>query len=429
MARTMKETPLATRAARAKLAARHEPYWCSVAGGLVHVGYRKGLRRPVFVARCRGRNGGYVKSTLGVADDAWDADGEHVLTLAQAAARAHAWFQAQRTEKVEAEAPMTVAQAAVRYMEWFSADRKSVATTEAALRVHILPALGDIAVDSLTPEIIRGWLLGLARARARVRSARRGEQRYRDKMDDADEEQRRRRASANRVFTVLKALLNFAYADGKVASNSAWRRVKPFARVDRSRIRFLTVAQSVDLIAGCAEDFGRLVEAALHTAARFSELTRLRAGDVQLEAGKVRIRGKTGEHMAVLTDEGRAFFARVLVGKAPGDLVLVKANGLGWGKGHQAQPIRLACRRAGIMPPIGFHVLRHTCASSMAMAGAPLSVIAAQLGHADTRMVEKHYAHLTPTFIEEEVRRALPSFASAPGPIRLSPATVPRPRP
>jgi len=28
------------------------------------------------------------------------------------------------------------------------------------------------------------------------------------------------------------------------------------------------------------------------------------------------------------------------------------------------------------------------------MRGVPLAVIAAQLGHADTRMVEKHYAHL-----------------------------------
>jgi hypothetical protein len=30
------------------------------------------------------------------------------------------------------------------------------------------------------------------------------------------------------------------------------------------------------------------------------------------------------------------------------------------------------------------------------MNGVPIAVIAAQLGHADTRMTEKHYAHLAP---------------------------------
>jgi len=30
------------------------------------------------------------------------------------------------------------------------------------------------------------------------------------------------------------------------------------------------------------------------------------------------------------------------------------------------------------------------------MGGAPLPVIAKQLGHADTRITEKHYAHLAP---------------------------------
>jgi integrase len=43
---------------------------------------------------------------------------------------------------------------------------------------------------------------------------------------------------------------------------------------------------------------------------------------------------------------------------------------------------------------VNFHILRHTHGSHLAMNGVPLGVIAAQLGHADTRMTEKHYAHL-----------------------------------
>jgi hypothetical protein len=39
-----------------------------------------------------------------------------------------------------------------------------------------------------------------------------------------------------------------------------------------------------------------------------------------------------------------------------------------------------------------------------------MGVIAAQLGHADTRVTEKHYAHLAPSYIADVVRAALPSM-------------------
>jgi hypothetical protein len=42
----------------------------------------------------------------------------------------------------------------------------------------------------------------------------------------------------------------------------------------------------------------------------------------------------------------------------------------------------------------------------LAMRGVPLAVIAAQLGHADTRMVEKHYGHLSPRYVADTVRAA-----------------------
>jgi hypothetical protein len=40
------------------------------------------------------------------------------------------------------------------------------------------------------------------------------------------------------------------------------------------------------------------------------------------------------------------------------------------------------------------------------MRGVPLAVIASQLGHADTRMVEKHYGHLAPSYVADTVRAA-----------------------
>jgi hypothetical protein len=49
---------------------------------------------------------------------------------------------------------------------------------------------------------------------------------------------------------------------------------------------------------------------------------------------------------------------------------------------------------------------RHTYASRLAMRNVPLAVIAAQLGHSDARMVEKHYGHLSPGYVADTVRAA-----------------------
>jgi len=48
------------------------------------------------------------------------------------------------------------------------------------------------------------------------------------------------------------------------------------------------------------------------------------------------------------------------------------------------------------------------------MAGVPLLVVAKNMGHADTRMVEKHYGHLAPSFITEAIRANAPKFGSVP---------------
>src|SRR5260370_38128019 len=69
-----------------------------------------------------------------------------------------------------------------------------------------------------------------------------------------------------------------------------------------------------------------------------------------------------------------------------------------------------ACARATIEPPANFHSLRHTYASHAVMAGAPLLVVAKNLGHADTRVVGKHYGHLSASYVAEAIRAAAPRF-------------------
>jgi integrase len=46
-------------------------------------------------------------------------------------------------------------------------------------------------------------------------------------------------------------------------------------------------------------------------------------------------------------------------------------------------------------------------------AGVPMGVIAAQLGHSDTRMTEKHYAHLAPSYVADTIRAALSTMGKS----------------
>lgn len=111
----------------------------------------------------------------------------------------------------------------------------------------------------------------------------------------------------------------------------------------------------------------------------------------------------------VLTDEGRRFFEQATAGKMGAEVIFTH-NGNAWGKSHQNRPLFLACKQAKITPAVSFHVLRHTHGSLLAMKGVPLPVIAKQLGHADTRMTEKHYAHLSPSYVADTIRQYFPTL-------------------
>jgi integrase len=159
-----------------------------------------------------------------------------------------------------------------------------------------------------------------------------------------------------------------------------------------------------------------LVQAGLETGARYSELAALQVHDFNPDSGTLGIRqSKAGKpRHVVLTDEGVAFFRQLCVGRAGSEVMLQKAGGGPWMKSHQKRPMLEACQHAKISPPMGFHGLRHTWASLSVMAGVPLMVVAKNLGHSDTRMVEKHYGHLAPSYVADAIRAGAPRFGFKP---------------
>ena len=325
MARTVQDAKLDTRAARRRLKQRREPHWRSISEGLA-IGYRRGTKGGTWIARHYSGEHGRRFRSIGTTDDVADADGAHVLSFAQAQELARRWFadlaRHDRGEVVR-NGPYTVRDCTEEYLAWLNTYRKSGYDARHRVHTHIGPHLANIRCDQLTTARIQRWLRNLADSPARLRTKKDAKSPNFREFNKADQDAvRRRRASANRTLTVLKAALNRAWREGKIRSDEAWRRVEPFAGVDAARVRYLTVTEAKRLVNASDPDFRSLVQAGLVTGARYGELASLRVVDFNPDSRTLHVRtsksGK-GRHI-VLTDEGATLFKRLTAGK-PGELL------------------------------------------------------------------------------------------------------------
>jgi integrase len=354
----------------------------------------------------------YETEAIGTADDLSDSDNLTVLSWAQAQNLARKRMSERGHSEAGIAGPLTVREAVERYLSWLESKRKSAYHARRAAEASIYPKLGDVECASLTADKLEGWLHKIAKEPLRVRTGKNEPQRYRVFDSSNPEVVRRRQASANRIFTVLRAALNRAWRNGKIASDTAWRRVEPFENVDSARVRYLTVAECKRLVNAADLEFRPMILAALQTGARYSELCRLEASDFNPDAGTIAIRqSKSGKaRHVVLTEEGVALFQQLAAGKTSHKLLLTHASGSPFTQSNQQKPMIEASARAKIKPRVSFHILRHCYASLAVMNGMPLMVVAKNLGHSDTRMVEKHYRHLSPNYVAEAVRKSAPRF-------------------
>jgi integrase len=415
MARTVRNPKIDSRSARAKLPTRREPYWTVLSAGCA-LGYRKGAKGGTWIARFRGDDGRQHYESLGAADDASDPNGLSVFDFKQGQEKARSWFN--RTAREQAgdfaplDRPYTVAYALADYRaDYLRRGGKAVDRLDWSTAAWIAPDLGNIELVKLTKARIVAWHHKITETAARLRTKPGAQQKYRD-ADDSPETVRRRRSTANRVLTILKGALNHAHHEGKCASDDAWRTVRAFREADAARLRYLSDDEARRLINACPVDFRALVTSALLTGCRYGELADMTVDDFNPDAGTLRVRQAKGgkPRHVVLTQEGREFVAHRAAGKPGSASLFLRGNNMPWGKSQQQRPLSAACTAARIDPPVNFHGLRHTYASRLAMRGVPLPVIAAQLGHADTRMVEKHYGHLSPSYIADTVRAAFGSL-------------------
>ncbi len=369
----------------------------------------------MWIARRLAVDGTYVTESIGVADDTTDRDGHKVLSYADAVDKAREWRLAALHCPTSESFPTeyyTIDQALDDYVAHLTTKgSRGLKGTEGKINATIRPALGRERVAKLTAKRIADFQAALANS---PRLGRTGKPIERQSGNlDEHSIRRARRATANRTVSVLKAALNLAYREGRATSDDAWRRVRPFPNTSAPRVRYLQRHQIAALDDALMENFRPLYRAAIFTGGRYRELTELRVADVDLTARTVLFRiTKNGKPRFVpLVDDAIGHFRNAIEGRKPTDLVFTRSPGRAWRTAEQARPLLRGCENAGIVPAVSFHDLRHTFAAMLAQQGVPMRVIAEALGHSDTRITEKHYAHLTPSYVASALRAHFPEIA------------------
>ncbi len=225
----------------------------------------------------------------------------------------------------------------------------------------------------------------------------------------------------NRELSVLRAMFNRALALGTYEGDNPVKAVKR-VKESEGRLRFLEPAEEAALLAELREPHRTLVLVGLHAGLRVRaealsltwENVDLRRGLLTVQAafakaGKTRtvpinsvLRAALAERKAMA--QGEHVFTRRRDGKPLRALRTVFMNAVA------------AAKLEGVTP----HVLRHTFASRLAMAGVDLRTIQELGGWRSLKMVER-YAHLSPSHKAEAIERLASNF-----PTRFTtPATKP----
>src|ERR1035437_3085338 len=245
MARRASQAKLDSQTARRRLAPQHGVYWNLLAKGC-SLGYRRSTatKAGMWYAKYSAPKDAVAdalgqlrfQTTIGVADDVAPADVATLLSYEQARARANEWFPV-AAHKLTGETPQhgdyTVTDACRDYLTSLEGRSRSLYETNAMINRNVAPLMGATAVQRLTRARIEKWLRQLVEIPRR---------KPRNGLDPASEEAvRRRKDTANRNLTVLKAALNRSLADGKVACTGlAWKQAQPFKGVGQTRTRFLS---------------------------------------------------------------------------------------------------------------------------------------------------------------------------------------------
>jgi integrase len=427
MARRIKDKALDSREARSKLNARGKPYFRAVERGL-HLGYRK-LKdgAGTWVIRRYLGEQNYEVERLGAADDLSDADGVAILDFWQAQTKAREFMVSRAHGSAAGPAP-TVRQAVEPYIAERDAretrrkgrpvrsdahrlERYVIGRAARGKRKEIAPAkLAGMRLQQLEREDLRRWRASLPPTLSA--------------------------ASRERTTSDLKAALLVAYAahdkrlgptfpgivksglitstdrhDDGATTEVRENQILSAAQLDRA----IRAAKDVDAERKLDGDLYRLVLVLAATGARFSQVARMRVGDVQRKQGRLLVptsrKGKGGKKIAATpVPVGRDVLDALLpatTGRA-NDVPLLERwrhrqavkGGIRWERDRRGpwqwateidREWLLIREQADLSKDIVAYSLRHTSIVRGLAALLPVQLVA-RLHDTSVAMIEKHYA-------------------------------------
>jgi hypothetical protein len=268
-----------------------KPKFVRIGPGL-SLGYRRNHVAGTWVLRVADGKGGAVTRAMGTADDFTDADGATVLNYWQAQEKAPiSGAQFERTERAAAADCRTRRRSLSG--ETGGEELTNSARHPGRLNLHFLNKFGDALVTSLTKSKLEAWLNSMA-------------------LKSPDREAvRRSKDMANRVLSMVKALLNHTLRDpaNGITDDHAWRLVKPYHGVAMPRATHFSEAQARTLIEATPDkEFANLLTAGFLTGARYGELIACSGRDFDEEVRTLSVDGKTSPAQSFCNQKRSASF-------------------------------------------------------------------------------------------------------------------------
>jgi integrase len=245
---------------------------------------------------------------------------------------------------------------------------------------------------------------------------------YRDLLAGGDIGGRR---LSPRTVEMVHRMLSKAFRDAVrveqlIPSSPVDRATRP--RVEGAEPKIIWSAGQLKTFLAFASDhrLGGFYRLAAYSGARRGELLHLRWHDVDLDAAEVTFTGSTdvieGERIEGTTKGGRSRVISLDPGtvevmrehrkrqvaeqlaadewwRGDGDLVFRASDGAPLFPSSVSSLMRKLVAASG-MPHARLHDLRHLHATTLLLAGVPVHVVAARLGHADASITLKVYAHV-----------------------------------
>lgn len=258
---------------------------------------------------------------------------------------------------------------------------------EDMVRLHLLPTLGGVRLQSLSPDKIEAvW---------------------------KDMERRGRLRSAVLARAVLRKALQDAVRLGALDRNPVDRTKAP--KQQKKQVEFFTVEEVDAILRQAAPRWKPLIQFAAHSGLRIGEILGLCWDDVDMSRGVLSVRRNVvavgGKNIVQESTKTEAGVRRLTLPAAARDALQAQRRNVqevsagnpifatedgGYLMARNVTRAFSEARDAAGVKRLSFHSLRHFAVTVQLAAGVPLPMVSKRIGHATLAMTSDLYGHLLP---------------------------------